>query len=162
MTALKSPTTRRRNGFTLIEVIAILVLLGVLVAGVRSVLPASNVALAAEVDRLGSHITYAQVQAQTDIYQWRLIFTDASTYELGPIILPGAGFTPRPIPGGAPTQGVLADGVTTTAGTVIRFDSWGRPMDDNGNLLSAHQTITLTQGGQSLSLTILAETGLVQ
>jgi hypothetical protein len=55
----------------------------------------------------------------------------------------------------------MTDGVTATVGTVIRFDSWGRPLNDAGVLLGADQTITLTQGTQSRVITIRAGTGLI-
>ncbi len=162
MTYFESSPIRCRSGFTFIEIVGVLILVGILVAGVAASLPNSNAALEEDANQLTAHLRYAQVQAQADIYQWRLIFTDASTYELGPIILPGAGFAPQPVPGGSGTQGTLTDGVTVAAGTVIRFDSWGRPMDNSGNLLGANQIVTLTQGGRSQSLTILVETGLIQ
>lgn len=161
MTSLvKSQTAQRCRGFTLIEIIAILVLLSIIAVGAVSILPASNARLAKEAGRLSSHLRYAQIRAQADTYQWRLVFTNANTYRIGPVVVPGAGFTPGIVPGGG-TQGTLTDGVTTTSGTVIRFDSWGRPLNDAGTLLGADQTITLTQGTQSRNITIRAGTGLI-
>jgi MSHA pilin protein MshC len=157
----ESLSERRRSGFTIIEIVAVLILLGVLAVGAVSVLPQSNAALATEADQLASHLRYAQIRAQADTYQWRLVFTNAQTYQLGPVVVPGAGFTPAIIPGAGATQRTLTPGVTTTAGTVIRFDSWGRPMNDAGALLGADQTITLTQGGQTATVTIRSGTGLI-
>ena len=162
MTHLVKPQTGQRHcGFTLIEIIAILVLLSIIAVGAVSILPASNSRLATEADRLSSHLRYAQIRAQADTYQWRLVFTDATTYRIGPVVVPGAGFTPGIVPGAGGTQGILTDGVTTTSGTVIRFDSWGRPLNDAGTLLGADQTITLTQGTQTRNITIRAGTGLI-
>lgn len=134
-------------------------MLSIIAAGVVSVLPTSNVSLATEADRLSSHLRYAQIRAQADIYQWRLVFTDTTTYQIGPVVVPGAGFTPGIVPGAGATQRALTDGVTTTTGTVIRFDSWGRPMNDGGVL--GVQTITLSQGAQNQVITIRAGTGLI-
>ncbi len=162
MTILVKPHTgQRRHGFTLIEIIAILVLLSIIAVGAVSILPASNARLAKEAGRLSSHLRYAQIRAQAHTYQWRLVFTGATTYQIGPVVVPGAGFTPGIVPGASGTQGTLTDGVTSTSGTVIRFDSWGRPLDDAGTLLGADQTITLTQGTQSRNITIRAGTGLI-
>jgi prepilin-type N-terminal cleavage/methylation domain-containing protein len=144
VTYFKQDTAQCRSGFTLIEVVATLILLGILALGVVSVLPSSNVTLATEADRLSSHLRYAQIRAQADTYQWRLVFTDTTTYQIGPVVVPGEGFTPGIVPG-----------------TAIRFDSWGRPLSDTGVLLDADQTITLTEGARNQSITILAETGLI-
>lgn len=162
MIHLASHTAQRRGGgFTLIETIGILVLLAIIAVGVVRILPASNVSLATEADRLSSHLRYAQIRAQADTYQWRLVFTDATSYQIGPVVIPGAGFTPGIVPGAGSTQRTLTDGVTTTAGTVIRFDSWGRPLNDAGVLLGADQTITLTRGERNRIITIRAGTGLI-
>lgn len=140
---------------------AILILLGILAVGTVSILPDSNATLAAESIRLRSHLRYTQIRAQSDIHQWRLVFTNATTYEIGPIVLPGAGFTPAIVPGTGTTHGTLTAGVTTPAGTVIRFDSWGRPRNESGTLLISDQTITLTQGGHTRNITIRMTTGLI-
>ena len=161
MKDFESTKNQHPSGFTLVEALSVLVLLGILAAGVISIIPASAPNLVAEADRLKSHLRYVQIRAQADIYEWRVIFTDASTYQIGPMVVTGQGFIPKTIPGSNSTEGTLANGVATTSGTVIRFDSWGRPMDDDNTLLSADQTITLTGGGQSETITIQVETGLI-
>ena len=162
VTHLKQYPAQFRSGFTLIEAVATLVLLGILGGGVVSVLPGSNVTLATEADRLSSHLRYAQIRAQADTYQWRLVFTDTTSYQIGPVVIPGTGFTPGIIPGTGAMEGTLTEGVTTPSGTVIRFDSWGRPLTDAGALLGADQTIILTDGARNQGITILAGTGLIQ
>lgn len=161
MTQLQCHPVPRRRGFTLIEVMAVLILLGLLALGVMSILPSSNAALTTEADRLRSQLRYVQLRAQADVYQWRVVFTDATTYQIGPVVIPGSGYSPRVVPGTGETHGTLTGGVTTTAGTVVRFDSWGRPMNDSGNALLTHQVITLRDGERSESITIMAGTGLI-
>ncbi|BCX46864.1 S23 ribosomal protein [Haloferula helveola] len=161
-----TPTTqpqaaRRRGGFSLIEIIAVLILLGILAVIAASVLPRSNASLATQANQLSANLRYAQIRAQADTYQWRLVFTDATTYQIGQVIVPGAGFKPAVVPGTSTTQGTLTDGVTAPAGTAIRFDSWGRPLNDAGALLASDQTITLTQGSLSESVVIRANTGFI-
>jgi len=161
MTDFKPGTANRRSGFTMIETVGVLLLLVVIAAGAVSVLPDSSVSLFTEANRLSSHVRYAQIRAQADTYQWRLAFTDAQTYQIGPVVVPGPGFTPAVVPGTGTTQRSLTDGVMTTAGTAIRFDSWGRPLNDAGTLLGSDQIITLTRGGQNQTITIRAGTGLI-
>ena len=136
-------------------------MLSVLAIGVVSVIPNSSVSLSAETDRLSSHLRHAQIRAQADVYQWRVVFTNTQTYQIGPVVVPGAGFTPTIVPGTSATSRSLTDGVVTTSGTVVRFDSWGRPLSDAGALLAADQTITLTRGTQSQTITIEAGTGMI-
>lgn len=161
MTDFKPPKARDRKGFTLFEVLATLVLLGILAVGVVSFTSgSSNLNLVAEADLIKSHLRYAQIRAQADIYEWRVIFTDATTYQIGPVVIPGQGFTPQIVPGTVGTEATLTDGISAASGTVIRFDSWGRPMDDANALLNVDKTITLTGGGRSEVITIRRETGL--
>lgn len=161
MTDCKSTKAPHRGGFTMLEVFTTLILLGILTAIAVSIIPSSTPNLVTEADRLKSHLRYAQLRAQADTYEWRLIFTNDTTYQIGPVVFPGQGFIPKNIPGAGGTQATLSDGVSATDGTVIRFDSWGRPMDDTNTLLSANQTITLTGGGRSETITIQVETGLI-
>lgn len=157
---VKSYTGQNSRGFGLIEIISVLLLLSIIAVVTVNNLPASNASLAAEAHRLSSHLRYAQIRAQADTYQWRLVFTNASTYQIGPVIVPGAGFTPGIIPGTGTTQ-KLTDGVTATGSSVIRFDSWGRPLDAAGALLGTDQTISLTQGSESRTVIIRANTGFI-
>lgn len=157
---VKSHTWQNSRGFSLIEIISVLLLLSIIAVVTVINLPASNASLVAEADRLSSHLRYAQIRAQADTYQWRLFFTSASTYQIGPVIVPGAGFTPGIIPGTGMTQN-LTDGIIATGASVIRFDSWGRPLNAAGALLGTDQTISLTQGANSRSIIIRESTGFI-
>lgn len=153
--------TATRHGFTLIEVLTVLTLLGLLSLGVLSVLPDSEVTLRTEADQLRSDLRYTQIRAQADVYQWRLVFTDASTYQIGPVVIPGPGFVPRVVPGSGEAQRTMADGITTTPGTALRFDSWGRPLTDAGTLPNQNPAITLSSETESERITIFAQTGFI-
>ena len=117
--------------------------------------------LISETNRVKSHLRYAQIRAQADIYEWRLVFTDNQTYQIGPIVSPGAGFTPQIIPGTSETQRALDNGVTVAANTTIQFDSWGRPLTDAGFPIGASQTVTLSDGARAQEILITAQTGLI-
>ena len=146
----------------MIEILGVLFLISVIAAGVFSLIPDSQVRLSAEADRLSSHLRYTQIRAQSDVYEWRLAFTDAQTYEIGPMIIPGAGFTPTPIPGSSATQRTLPEGILANADIAVRFDSWGRPLNDAASLLGSDLSIVLNKGTDSRQITILAGTGLIR
>lgn len=87
------------RGFTLVETLTVLILVGVL-AGIMFLQTSRiEVGLSSEVDQLKSHLRYAQAKAQADIHAWRLVFINNETYQLGPVVTPGPGFTPSVIPG---------------------------------------------------------------
>ena len=140
----------------------IIILLGIVAAATVLNQSRTRSDLSTGVEQLTAHIRYAQIAAQADIHEWRLAFINTTDYQLGPVVSPGAGFTPQNVPGAGSTLGSLTGGLTTAVGTAIRFDSWGRPMDDAGTLLTTDRIITLTEGGESQSFTIRKETGLIQ
>lgn len=150
-----------QRGFTLVEIVAVLILLGFLAFGILSFASDTRTGLTAETNRVKSHLRYAQIRAQADIYEWRLVFTDNQTYQIGPVVNPGAGFTPQNIPGTSETQRTLDHGVTVAANTTIRFDSWGRPLTDAGIPRGTSQTMTLSDGEGAQDILITAQTGLI-
>lgn len=80
----KNRTKGRANfGFTLIEVIAILIVLGVVAAVVGS-RAASTVdyARSAEFEKIKGHLRYAQLWAMNTNADWGINITSSSTYEL--------------------------------------------------------------------------------
>jgi len=151
-----------RKELTIIEVLSVLVLMTVIVAGVVNLLPNSQVALATEANRTRSHLRHAQLKAQADVYHWRLAFKDAQTYEIGPVVIPGAGFTPTLIPGSNATERTLPDGVVADPNFGVRFDSWGRPLNDAGMLSSSDISLSLSDGDGSEEISILAGSGLIR
>jgi hypothetical protein len=78
------------------------------------------------------------------------------------MIIPGAGFTPTPIPGSSATQRTLPEGISANADIAVRFDSWGRPLNDAASLLGSDLSIVLNKGTDSRQITILAGTGLIR
>lgn len=135
---------------------------GILASVALRKLPPSNVALFTESDRLATHLRYTQLRALSDIYDWRLEFTNATTYQIGPVLDP-EGFTPGIIPGTASTSRTLTAGVSLSGQNtlIIQFDPWGRPVDANGTLLTENQTPVLSEGNVTASLLIYAETGFI-
>lgn len=133
----------KRNGFTLIEVIAVLVI-AVILAAVIVVrgLSTADVNLQAEVDTLKSHLRYAQYLAMNDIppNRWGIEVGD-SAYEL------------VKYEGGIKQVNILKlpnessathnfSPITAIAWTVL-FDEWGSPMI-TGDPKIGGQSITIT------------------
>ena len=144
---------RNDKGFTLIEVIAVLIILAVVSAVVISRgMDTDSVKLQAEVDTLKGHLRYAQYLAMNDISpnQWGISINllSGSSYTL--VKFDGTSTAPSSF--NLPNESSATHSFspfTTTAATVL-FNEWGSP------------TITGSPsiGGQSISIT--ATTGFMQ
>lgn len=158
-----SSKARKSKGFTIIEVLIALVLLGILAAAAsNSLVRVNDLDASQEADRLRSNLRYAQIRAQADTHPWRFVFTSSTTYVLGPVVIPGPGFTPSIIPETNSIVGTLNSNLTTTPNLVVRFDSLGRPLTDSGNLMTSDLVIPLSNPESSETIRILAGSGLVQ
>jgi len=146
-------------GFTMIEVIAVLVILGTIsalaMAKVSSVIAQSN--LDSEADVIKGHLRYAQALSMNSTVNWYITFSGGSY-----TIFTNPGSTVD-LPGTGSATGTLPTGMTITSGTVS-FDSWGTPYTDT--LATSLQTggprsITLSLGGNTVTIQIWDDTGLV-
>ena len=150
---------RNSPGFTLIEVIAVLVILSIIaalaIAKVSSVIAQSN--LDSEADVIKGHLRYAQALSMNSTVNWGITFSGGSyaifTNPSSTVQLPGTGSA----------TGTLPSGMTITSGTVS-FDSWGTPYTDT--LAASVQTggprsLTLSLGGNTVTIEIWDDTGLV-
>jgi len=143
---------RNKNGFTIIEIIAVLLIIGIISAIVISrASSTASYSLDAEVQIVKSHLRHAQVRALSDLETWGIVFSSNSyTLQRGGVnttfYLPNEG---------SPTH-KLSAGVTITsgAGSTVTFDNMGSP----GNVA---MTITLSSGGQSQNISITKNTGFI-
>jgi MSHA pilin protein MshC len=143
---------RRRNdkGFTLIEIIAVLVIIAIISAVVISRGTATDAAnLQAEVNTLKGHLRYAQYLAMNDIspVKWG-IQVGGTSYTLIKVDTSGT-TSPFNLPNESSATHSIAP-FTATAVNVL-FDELGSP--------NTAATITLTPGPQSITIT--PETGLI-
>jgi len=141
---------RKRGGFTLIEVAAVLVILGILAAvAVARLTSTASYSVISEAEILKTHFRFAQMKALSDVNATWGIAVAAGSYTLqnngaeAAIILPGAESATHSFP----------SGVSSTAQT-ITFDTWGSPGD-------ADLTLTLSGGGESATITITRNTGFI-
>lgn len=134
-------TMPKRKGFTLIEVIAVLVVVAIIAAVVVSRgMSTDAVNLQAEVDTLKSHLRYAQYLAMNDIppNQWG-INVGGSSYTLVKFD-GGAQSSPYRLPNESAATHDFSP--FSASAVTILFDEWGNP--DNTSITLGGQTITIT------------------
>jgi prepilin-type N-terminal cleavage/methylation domain-containing protein len=161
-----SPLERCRRGFTTIEVIAVLIIIGVL-AGVivARYWGTSSYSVSSVAEELKNHVRYAQTRAMSSNVIWGVFFisnTQYTIYRNG-----NTGSTNWVSPPGADsnTMNLSSQGVTlgVTANDVVSFDDWGRPCTDAAGttLQSGTRSITVTGGGQTATIQITPNTGYI-
>lgn len=141
------------KGFTLIEVIAVLIVLGIVSAVVISRVSGIDEAkLQAEIDTLKGHLRYAQSLAMNEIppVKWG-VQINAATFtlvrnETGDDVTFDS---PYNLPNESSATHTFENGISASAATVL-FDEWGSP---------GATSITVTMGGKSITIT--ANTGFI-
>jgi len=135
----------------MIEVIAVLVILGIIVAVAVSRITASGTELYTERDILKSNLRFAQFKALSNndnaTTTWGILFS-GGTYTLQKN---GANSSIN-FPSDETATHNLSGGVTITAPASVAYNFWGSPG-------AADVTVTLSQGGQATSFTITKTTG---
>lgn len=135
----------KNSGFTIIEVIVVLILLGVLTAVVASQTMDNTSELIAQTEVIKSHLRYAQNRAIRSTVKWGIVFA-GSTYSLcdqdG-----NQGFFP-----GESEVDVALSGMTAS-GTVF-FDDCGVPYESASSSPAISDiTITITDGVGNVVIT---------
>jgi prepilin-type N-terminal cleavage/methylation domain-containing protein len=161
---------RRRAGFTIVEIIVVLLLMSILAATVlgRSV-TTTDLDLNSATDKLRNQLRYAQAEAMKLAYKdypvWGINFISGGYW-----LFRGTTITTKvQLPGvnsddvNLATSGIS---VSTTLPTVF-FDRIGKPYsayttETNNIPLSSLMKITMTAGGQTREITITPETGLIR
>ena len=141
-TRLFPHSTNFSSGFTMIEVIVVLVLLGILTAVVTSrISSTSTYELAGEVEVVKTHLRYAQTRALADDENtWGIAFSSAS-YTLQK---DGAD-APTNLPGEDSATHNLPEDISCTTEITVTFDKWGSPGDSNNTITLDGSDITITQ-----------------
>lgn len=131
----------RRSGFTMIEVLAMLLIMAVVLTVILSRTPSIEREAFAQAGILRSHLRFAQSLAMSHTTaRWSVSFTPSS-YTLFEDGLP-AGIA---FPNEASATHVMPDGVSLTAGAdTIRFDEWGSPGVDAVTISVNSETVTVS------------------
>ncbi len=141
---------KRNSGFTLLEIIAVLVVLAVITAVAASRLAGTNeVSAQAEMDILKGHLRFAQYRAMNDISPVRWgIQINGQTYTLVRNSS-GDGTTldsPSDLPGSSSATYTFSGSITAsvTGSNPILFNDWGSPGTTATTVNVGGKTITIT------------------
>lgn len=153
-----------QGGLTLIEVIAVMVIIGVVAAVVVSrMMSPSSFGVVSEADILKGHLRYAQYRAMSHTETWGIQLTTK-----GYSLLYNKLATTSKLPNEDSSSHTFGSGIeiTTGAGTV-HFNEWGNPVDASGNLLAATDNtkivkeIVLSDGSTERRVKITQNTGFI-
>ena len=157
---------RNNHGFTLIEIIAVLVLMSIIAAGVlvRS-MDTDLIDRAAQVAKIRNHIRYAQAMAlKRSDKNWGIKCDGSDAYWFFEGTNPDDSASQLPLPGEISSQILFADINVTMNGFELYFDNYGRPYTDLTPItpVSIPLSITISGGSGSVTLSVTPETGLIQ
>ncbi len=148
-----------KSGFTLIEVVTVLILLGILAAFVAMRATDHHSELVAQTEILKSHLRYAQMKSMTSNGVWG-IHSAGNSYRLFTNGDTGTGIQ---LPGEDDLEVDLSTYGLSLSGFTYSFETWGSPCTDvdASARLTATASITVSEGGESKSITITPYTGLI-
>jgi type II secretory pathway pseudopilin PulG len=142
--------TQKNLGFTLLELIIIIVIMGIVAFVVTIKFPGTSVNLKAQTEQLTNDIRYTQNLSMARNQHYRLVITSPTTYEVQNAV----GTTDYSV--------TLGSGIASIAGDTIIFNSKGVPYSDDSTPLASVQTFVLTNsGGETASASITPTTGRV-
>ncbi|MFH1734109.1 MAG: type II secretion system protein [bacterium] len=163
------PRHKREKGVTMIELVAVLIILGILAAvAIVRFGSTAEVDLKAQTEVLKSHIRYSQLRAMNADADKTTNLNCESSFGINTSINSYFMFrdcstaTTVRLPGAESNSISLPSGMALTA-TTITFDEWGRPCTDmDGKTIAAADIpLTLNYGGSSETITITKNTGFV-
>src|SRR3989344_3212086 len=151
----------RESGFTMVELVAIIILVALLAFTAMPRLPGPSLDVDSQAEQLAAGIRYTQSLSMTRGDRYRVNLT-AAGYQ----ITDSGGLNPEVHPGTSSTNPGALEGVSLAGynppltNNYVAFDGRGIPYVDASPALSANATITLT-GGATRNIVISPETGRV-
>ena len=152
--------TLQNRGFTIIEIIAVLIVMGILSAvAISRFSSLSAFEVKSEADVVKTRLRLAQSRAMGTNSVWGIKFDTPGTYFL---FRNGTTADQIAFVGEDSVTAALPSGVSVTTG-VVSFDQWGVPHTDAAAAVpqSGTRTISLSGGGESASFTIIEDTGFI-
>jgi MSHA pilin protein MshC len=146
--------TARLRGFTLLELVIVLVILGTLAAFAIPRFSPSDNTVAAQADRLARDLRHVQTLALNQGRTLEFDVQSATTYRVT------FGGSPVTDPATQQAYSVTLDNDVTLAGNDTAFDSLGRPVAA-GSLLATARVFTLSGSSRSATVTLAPVTGFV-
>jgi prepilin-type N-terminal cleavage/methylation domain-containing protein len=156
---------RKNHGFTMIEIVAVLVVLFIVSAIVMSRYTTTGThELMAETDALKSSLRYAQIQSLNDdtiTSGWGIHFPNDASYILYKNGLPASMMIPvkdpDPVKDPPPNNTHTLQGnvkITSGVGTTVTFNKWGSPG-------TTSISVTLQRGAENSTITVTRNTGFI-
>jgi prepilin-type N-terminal cleavage/methylation domain-containing protein len=150
---------KNNSGFTLIEVIAVLIIIIIFaaIAVTRGISTQNDII--AQADIVKTHLRFAEMKAlNDDVNTWSMAFT-ANSYTLS---CTGSNCPARAIqlPSESSSTHTFPTNVTLSPAVTVTFDSWGSP-GGSDVVLTLVQSATLVQPSQTANITIGANTGYI-
>jgi MSHA pilin protein MshC len=150
---------KNNHGFTWIELIVVMVILGIISAFVAGSLMSSDTELAARTEVIKTHLRYAQSRSMNSNTIWyiQLSSNSYSLYKKGDAV-------PKLLPGGDSPTITLPGGMSISSGTVS-FDEWGKPFTDIADPPTAQgtdRTLTVSDSSGSRDIIVTKNTGFIQ
>ena len=127
------------KGFTLVELIIIIVLVGILAVFVVPKIGIDTFKESADVDRFLSNVRYAQHESMITGQNWRIKILSSSQY----IVDNDSDDSTLPqLPDGKNPVNVKTS-ISSSGANEIFFDYLGRPINSSGNLITTQTTILI-------------------
>ncbi len=146
---------KRENGFTLLELVAVVLLMGMLGATLAVRWSPGGATLGPQAEEVARALRHAQSLALSQGRRLRVEVQSATGYA---ITAGGAVITD---PQGIRQSFQLADGVTLS-GTNLDYDSLGRPLEPSGALITAPRDWVLSAAGNSATVSVSPVSGWVK
>lgn len=157
------PARIRKNGFTLLEVIIAIVIIGVLATSINLVWVGTNLTLQTDANELANAVRYTQSLSMSSNQRYRLVVLSSTSYQIT-----NASGTPVKRANGSTittlSPGITIDRVNNLPNNLVAFNTLGVPYVDTGTPgtpLTGTGVIRLNQNGTRLAVRILPETGRV-
>ncbi len=157
---------KNTSGFTIIEIITVLIVMGIITAFVIGRAQSTRTDLIVQNEILKAHLRYAQTQAVNSTLSFG-IESDAGgnnywLFKYDPAALPPVVKTKLPSEN-ADQVNLSGNGLSMTSGAIICFDTRGIPHTDHTatTVQAADRTISVSDGSSTLNISITKNTGFI-